>query len=174
MRLYLYAIAEGLELRRGRDGDTARNRLNVIPIGNALIVAGSVSELPEVSRDHLIAQDSVVRALHARADALLPMRFGSSVENIESLDAASRSVSDTGGGAPCALVRGREQMTVRVLRTRSRGAAGAAGAARCRGCWVLKVPGVPRGARGRGNTLPGGAGLQSNPAGSDVYSGRTQ
>ncbi len=125
MRLYLYAIAEGL----GSVGDVTgiqREPLNVIPIGNALIVAGSVSELPEVSRDHLIAQDSVVRALHARADALLPMRFGSSVENIESLtrllDPLATRVADT-----FALVRGREQMTVRVLRT-------LAGAARCRGC----------------------------------------
>ena len=84
MRLYLYAIAEGLDSVSDVTG-IQQEALTVTEVGPVSVVAGEVAELPTLSRDTLVAQDSVVRALHARAEALLPMRFGSSVVNVEAL-----------------------------------------------------------------------------------------
>lgn len=132
MRLYLYAIAEGLDSVGDVTG-VQQEALTVTEVGPALVVGGWVADLPSLNRETLVAQDSVVRALHARANALLPMRFGSSVVNVEALtrllDPLAPRVAEC-----CALVRGREQMTVRVLRTRTESAEGAEGAG-AEGAW---------------------------------------
>ena len=131
MRLYLYAIAEGLDSIGDVTG-VQQEALTVTEVGPALVVGGWVADLPSLNRETLVAQDSVVRALHARANALLPMRFGSSVVNVEALtrllDPLAPRVAEC-----CALVRGREQMTVRVLRTRTGGGGSAEGASGAEG-----------------------------------------
>jgi hypothetical protein len=112
--LYLYALADRLgsvEEIRG----VGHEPLVVIDAGPARIVAGQLAAAPACDRATLEAQDRVVRALHDRADALLPMRFGSAADAPAQ---AIRSVEVIAGGLAdrFALVRGREQMTLRVVR----------------------------------------------------------
>jgi hypothetical protein len=126
MRLYLYAIAEGLS-SVGDVMGIQNEMLTLLPAGSASIVAGWVGDRPVLSRNTLEAQDGVVRVLHSRADALLPMRFGSSADSVEALARLVEPLAPRIAEA-CSLVRGREQMTVRVFRTRTEGASGAGGA----------------------------------------------
>ena len=135
MLLYLYAIAEGIEHLGDMKG-LSEESLAVLPVGSASVIAGRMATVPLVSRESLMAQDTVVRALHARAHALLPMRFGSSVADIDALirllDPLAVQVTER-----CALVRGREQMTIRALGASAEGASGAAGASSA-GAWSAK------------------------------------
>ena len=113
MRLYLYALAAGLADMGGMRG-VAQEPLIVIAAGPAVAVGGWVEHLPAMSRDALVAQDQVVRALHDRAHALLPMRFApwksDEAAVVRAVDALGRSLA-----ARLDLVRGRDQMTLRVL-----------------------------------------------------------
>ena len=81
-----------------------------IETANARLVAGWIAAPPAIDRGTLEAQDRVIRALHDRAGALLPMRFGTAVDGV---DAAVRAVSIVARTLPerFDLVRGREQMT---------------------------------------------------------------
>lgn len=121
MILYLYALADGLDDVTGVTG-VGDEPLVLAPVANILVVGGWLAKSPGVDRDSLIAQDRIVRELHARADALLPMRFGASQPNLHAL---ARVIDGLGTRihSRLDLVRGREQMTLRVFRK-----AGAAGA----------------------------------------------
>jgi gas vesicle protein GvpL/GvpF len=114
MRLYVYAIADHLTDVSALAG-VGGEPLVLVRAGRVLAAGGWLAQIPALDRAMLSAQDGVVRELHARADALLPMRFGTSVgseaeleRKIESLDPRLRDSLE--------LVRGREQMTLRVLR----------------------------------------------------------
>jgi hypothetical protein len=119
--LYLYALVEGvaaLDDVRGAAGEP----LQCLTVESLCVVAGELPGLPPIDRAALTAQDRVVRDLHHRAAALLPMRFGTAYP---SPDEARRAIATR---APAlndalALVRHREQMTIRIL-----GARGARGA----------------------------------------------
>jgi hypothetical protein len=107
---YLYAIAAELgdiaELR-GVQGEP----LQRLPFHDAVVVAGDVSAAPAIAEETLRAQDALVRQLHDRAAALLPMRFGMTVDDAESLPRAL----DARVIERLAAVRGCEQMVVRVV-----------------------------------------------------------
>jgi hypothetical protein len=111
--LYLYALAEGLADVDGLMG-VAGSAIVVFDVGGARVVAGWTDALPAVTRETLEAQDRLVRALHRRARALLPFRFGTAARDI---DAARRSIEILHPDLAnrLALVRDRDQMTVRVL-----------------------------------------------------------
>jgi hypothetical protein len=122
--LYLYAIAEG-PIDAGRIEDFAGDPF-VFTADDITVIGATVDRAPAISAAALRAQDRVVRALHARAAALLPMRFGATAADYEALSAS------IGGKAVLLrqqldLVRGREQMTIRVLGSAA-AAAGSAGA----------------------------------------------
>ena len=108
--LYLYAVAAAL-------GDIAElhgiqgEALIALPFQDALVVAGEVTAAPAIEATALTSQDALVRALHARAAALLPMRFGMTVPGAEAL---ARSL-DARILERLAAVRGCEQMIVRVM-----------------------------------------------------------
>ena len=114
MRLYVYAIADSLTEVSPLTG-VADEPLVLVRAGRVLVAGGWLPQVPALDRAVLSAQDRVVRELHTRAGALLPMRFGTTVASeaelerkIESLDPGLRDCLE--------LVRGREQMTLRVLR----------------------------------------------------------
>ena len=115
--LYLYAIAS--ELRdvadlTGIEGEA----LALIMLDGAVLVAGAVDASPAIDAAVLKAQDALVRALHDRAAALLPMRFGSTAATP---DKARQAITTTPQLLErLAAVRGAEQMIVRVLGERSR------------------------------------------------------
>jgi hypothetical protein len=125
--LYLYAFAG----RIGEIGDltgAGGEPIVHVELANAVVLAGWLERAPPLDRASLAAQDRLLRALHDRADALLPLRFGTVMAD---LDAARRAVEAISADLPrrLARVRGREQMTLRAIRARTRttGATGTAG-----------------------------------------------
>ena len=128
MILYLYALADRLVDLEGLTG-VAAEALSLIDAPKARVVAGRMDAVPAVGRATLEAQDRLVRALHDRTDALLPMRFGTAFDDEE---AVGRAIEIIAADLPARFdqVRGKDQMTVRVLRTRTDagGASGAEGA----------------------------------------------
>jgi gas vesicle protein GvpL/GvpF len=115
--LYLYAIAADLRDVADLTGIQGE-ALALVRLDGALLVAGEVEATSPVDEAALNAQDALVRQLHERAAALLPMRFGSTATTQED---ARRAIATT----PKLLerltaVRGAEQMIVRVLGERSR------------------------------------------------------
>jgi hypothetical protein len=89
---------------RGAVGEPIR----ALPAGRLFALAGAVEEPPDLTPDSLRAHEAAVRRLADACAALLPVRFGATVENV---DLASREAELV---EALALVRGREQMTLRV------------------------------------------------------------
>ena len=129
MRLYIYAIASGLAESNGLTG-VAGEPLVVVPARDMVAVCGWIARTPGVNRETLTVQDRIVRTLHARAEALLPMRFGTNVADETELERKLDSL-EPGLRESLTQVKGREQMTLRVLAggSSAAGAAGASGAA---------------------------------------------
>jgi len=114
--LYLYALVDRFVDLEGLTG-VAAEALDLLDAPKARVVAGRLDASPVVDRATLEAQDRLVRALHDRTDALLPMRFGTAFDDEE---AARRAIEIIAADLPARFdeVRGKDQMTVRVLRTR--------------------------------------------------------
>ena len=120
MKLYVYALVPREPKRlpaRGVAGET----LATVECGDLRAVVGPVDDPPEVEEATLRAHDGVVREVAAQVDAILPVRFGTLIDDAASLghllEGHATDLSDA-----LALVAGREQMTLRVFvegRTRS-------------------------------------------------------
>lgn len=110
--LYVYAVLERAargRLGRGLTGEPLR----LVRCGAVLAVVGDTDLAPAVTPANLRAHDATVRRLARRADALLPARFGSLVED----EAALRQALGPRAAElreALALVAGCEQMTLRV------------------------------------------------------------
>ena len=78
-------------------------------IGALFAVVGEVSEAPAISAEALRAHDAAVRRIADACEAFLPARFGSVGESLRGLEGREEAL-----GEALALVRGREQMTLRV------------------------------------------------------------
>jgi hypothetical protein len=112
--LYLYALADRLPSIDDIAGVGGEPLVTVEGSG-ARLIGGWLPEVPAAERATLEAQDRLIRTLHDRADALLPMRFGTAVADVaRAVDAVD--VIGAGLAERFALVRGREQMTIRVVR----------------------------------------------------------
>lgn len=110
--LYIYAIAE--ELRDISDlAGVQGERIEAVPVAGACAVVGEVSAQPPLDASVLRSQDALVRALHERARALLPMRFGTMRDGRDAMLRSLETRADL--RARLAAVRDSEQMTVRVL-----------------------------------------------------------
>jgi hypothetical protein len=114
--LYLYALVDRLVDLEGLTG-VAAEALSLIDAPKARVVAGRIDAVPVVGRATLEAQDRLVRALHDRTDALLPMRFGTAFDDE---GAVCRAIEIIAADLPARFdqVRGKDQMTLRVLRRR--------------------------------------------------------
>jgi hypothetical protein len=112
--LYLYAIAEGLGDVSGIAG-IGGEALELATFDSLTVVTGQLAASPSVDRDTLASQDRVVRALHDRAAALLPMRFGAA---FGSTDDAAHAIRTQASGLRerITAVTRREQMTLRITR----------------------------------------------------------
>ena len=109
--LYIYALAAdlgGIADLRGVCGEG----LQLVPVGAGVAVAGSIDAMPAVDAGTLKAQDALVRVLHERAAALLPMRFGTAM--IDATAAVEAINAREGIAEKLEKVRGCEQMIVRV------------------------------------------------------------
>jgi hypothetical protein len=102
----IYALTDAPPVAelRGALGEPIR----ALPAGRLFALAGAVDGPPALSPDALRAHEAAVRRLADACAALLPVRFGATVENV---DLASREAELL---EALALVRGREQMTLRV------------------------------------------------------------
>lgn len=111
--IYLYALADNVRAIEEVAG-VAGEPLRLIAIGGMVAVAGECQSPPALTAQSLARQDRVVRELHARAAALLPVRFGAGFPSDE---AALQAVRTRAAAlrARLDLVRGREQMTLWVL-----------------------------------------------------------
>lgn len=111
-RLYLYAYvaAEPGHLGSGLAGEPLR----LARCQDVLAVVGPMEAAPAVSAEALAGHDAVVRRLAEEADAILPSRFGESVQDETELTAhlatRSRELAEA-----LERVRGCAQMTLRVF-----------------------------------------------------------
>jgi hypothetical protein len=104
----LYAIAQGAP----REALGARGEpLRILAQGGLQAVCGDAP--PPLSADALRAHEAAVRRIAEAAEACLPARFGSCAADEAALSAAL-SAREGELGEALALVRGREQMTLRV------------------------------------------------------------
>jgi len=78
-------------------------------IGTLFAVVGEVPEAPSISAEALRAHDAAVRRIAEACEAFLPARFGSVGESLRGLEGREEALRQA-----LALVRGREQMTLRV------------------------------------------------------------
>lgn len=109
-RLYVYALVErGLPDRVRAAG----RQLHLVSIDDVGVVVGRHRQLPSPTIEALSAQLAVVEALAARTSALLPARFGTTIERAELIQVITKHRQQIAAGL--ALVRGRCQMTVRVF-----------------------------------------------------------
>ncbi|MFL5309341.1 MAG: GvpL/GvpF family gas vesicle protein [Myxococcales bacterium] len=105
-RLNVYALsAEPPEREvRGALGEPVR----ALRAGSFFALAGEVDGAPELSEDAVRAHDAAVRRLALVCPALLPVRLGSVVDELDFSARESELLE------ALELVRGREQMTLRV------------------------------------------------------------
>jgi hypothetical protein len=89
---------------RGALGEPIR----ALATGRVFALVGAVDEPPALTPDSLRAHEAAVRRLAHSCAALLPVRFGAAVEQVE-LESREAELLEA-----LALVRGREQMTLRV------------------------------------------------------------
>lgn len=111
--LYVYALlaeAPGATLGRGLGGE----RLHLVEMEGVRVVAGTLPAVPRPSLPALRRHDAVVRRLAKVTDAVLPVRFGTALTGRAAL---ARALAGQGPALRRALrvVRGREQMTLRVF-----------------------------------------------------------
>lgn len=108
-RLYVYALTDSPSAHLRTGGRT----IETVSAGGLYAAVARMVTPPPVSEEALVEQDAVVSHLFARVDAILPMRFGAFMESQE-LDRFV-TLHHSALAAALDLVRGREQMTVRVL-----------------------------------------------------------
>jgi hypothetical protein len=109
--IYAYAIAAEIGDVVDLDG-VQGEPLIAMPLRSARVLCGKVNAAPMLDRAALTAQDTLIRALHARSTALLPMRFGTTAADIDVL--REKILAIDGLLERLEAVRGCEQMTVRV------------------------------------------------------------
>jgi hypothetical protein len=109
MRLYVYALVD-------RKLPTVRlhgHSIETIAVGDVLAAAERTDRAPAITEQALCEQHEIVRDLARRVPAILPARFGALLdrEELEAIVSSRRAqLADALG-----LVRGCEQMTVRLI-----------------------------------------------------------
>jgi len=110
--LYLYAVMGGRPASPCGAGICAEP-LRLVVVGELVAVVGDVPVTPEATAMTLRAQDALLRRLAAEVDAVLPVRFGTLLEDDAALtDALARRRRPL--AEALGRVAGCEQMTVRV------------------------------------------------------------
>lgn len=136
--LYVYALLE--EPSEGWAGAGVREEpLRLVTRDGIVVAVGEVDRAPVADAEHVRRQDAVIRRLAAAAEAILPARFGTLVGDEAEL-AETLAARGPGLRRALALVRGREQMTLRV--------------------YAEAPPGEARGDVAAGSASPAGAGTR--------------
>jgi hypothetical protein len=110
--LYIYALVSG-----GPRGDVGRGlrreRLEVLAGRGFHVIAGRMDTSPEPAMAAFRRHDATIRRIAVRVDAILPVRFGSTVPD-EGAVARLLSARAPELASRLAHVRGHEQMTLRL------------------------------------------------------------
>jgi hypothetical protein len=113
--VYVYALVDGDRTKAGASPSLRPRgrRIQVIGAGEVRALVERVESPPPLSEDSLRAQYDVVVEIARRFDAILPVRFGAAVDSteLERLLAVRQARLRRALG----IVRGREQMTVRIF-----------------------------------------------------------
>ena len=113
MTLCVYAI--GSPVRGGLSiTGLAGERLTAVRGGSLVAFVGAMPRVPRPGEDRLRDYDRILKALSRRAAALLPARYGTQVRDLDELHLILQS-RQASLRRQLAKVRGRVQMTVRVL-----------------------------------------------------------
>jgi len=124
--------------------------------GSVAAIVGELPRPPYPTPDNLRRYDAVMRLLAARFPSLLPARFSTSFDDTDELSFVLRSRQDSLRRA-LAHVRGRVQMTVRIVE--ASGAGGAGGASGAGGAGGARGAGQA----GRAGGAAGGVGRVPRP-----------
>ena len=109
-RLYVFALVDQL----GRTATIAGHRIEIIEVGGVFAAVDSMhGARPELSEAALREQHAIVVALARRFDAVLPARFGASVD-VQALE-HTLTTNRARIRRALALVRSREQFSVRMF-----------------------------------------------------------
>jgi hypothetical protein len=115
-RLYVYALVE----HPGRSSTIEGRRIDIVPAGEVFAAVESnitpADRRSDISEAALREQHAIVVALARRFDAILPARFGSSVD-VKTLE-HTLTMNRSEIRRAFALVTGREQITVRIVGAR--------------------------------------------------------
>jgi hypothetical protein len=111
-RLYVYAIIDA-----PIPVDDLTPAVSLVTGPACWSVVTWVDRVPQPTAEALAAQDALVRALTARAAALLPLRFGTSYENETAFHMRLAEIDADRLRAALARVRGCAQMTLRAFRS---------------------------------------------------------
>lgn len=112
MSLYLYALLSDRP-RRPLGHGLAGEPLRVVRVGSVLAVVGTAGGPPALVERTLRRHHAVVARLARLSDAILPVRFGTLLDDDATLAAQLRPRARSLRTA-LALVKGREQMTLRL------------------------------------------------------------
>lgn len=123
--IYLYAFIDGYDRIDEALTGVGEERVEILELESIAVAAGTMAGQPALSKASLAAQDRVVRELQHVAAAVLPLRFGSA---FAAQDDAARAIRTRHAALidGLALVRNREQMTLRITGPVERDGTGAA------------------------------------------------
>ena len=113
MKVAVYALISNAGSRaagRGLSGE----RLRVVRVGAVAAVVGDVARLPAPTEAKLRAYSTLLAALSMTHQSVLPVRFGTVMQDAEELETILRARQRT-IKSQLARVRGRVQMTVRIV-----------------------------------------------------------
>ncbi len=125
MKVAVYALTSHAGPRaagRGLSGE----RLRVVRVGAVSAVVGDVARLPAPTEAKLRAYTTLLAALATTHQSVLPVRFGTTMQDDEELETILR-LRQKPLKSQLARVRGRVQMTVRVLVAQARRSLGEGG-----------------------------------------------
>ena len=108
-RLYVYALIDTRLPRTSLFGHT----IDAVPVGDIYALAERTTRAPSISEDSLREQHAIVMQLAERSPAILPARFGSLVEVSELKEIVTLRREQLREALN--LVRGRQQMTLRLV-----------------------------------------------------------
>ena len=116
MAVCVYALTSAAMPRAwpGRTAGLAGERLRALRVGRIIAIVGDLRRVPSADEPTLRRFDHVIRRLFRSVPALLPARFGTCFDTPDELTTVLR-LRQASLGRALRLVRGRAQMTVRVI-----------------------------------------------------------
>ena len=160
MKVAVYALTGNAGSRvagRGISGE----RLRVVRVGAVAAIVGDIARVPAPTEAKLRAYTTLLAALATTRQSVLPVRFGTAMQDDEELETILRARQKT-FKSQLARVRGRMQMTVRII-TEGAGGRGQAAEGRRQGAGTRGVSGsdylASRARAHRASALPGFAPL---------------